>query len=68
MKSFHRYVFSDILRVDRVPLVFKPEIAENQLLIILLNKTKGEEVCNIIFANKLRTRFIPVIGFESKAA
>ena len=38
IKSFHRYIFSDMLRVDRVPLYFKPEVAENQLLIVALNK------------------------------
>nr|XP_009860329.1 endoribonuclease Dicer [Ciona intestinalis] len=38
VRIFHRYVFSDMLRVDRVPLSFQPEKSTSQLLVVVLNK------------------------------
>ncbi|XP_078491910.1 endoribonuclease Dicer [Ciona intestinalis] len=38
VRIFHRYVFSDMLRVDRVPLSFQPEKSASQLLVVVLNK------------------------------
>uniref|UniRef100_H2YYK2 ribonuclease III n=1 Tax=Ciona savignyi TaxID=51511 RepID=H2YYK2_CIOSA len=38
VRIFHRYVFSDMLRVDRVPLSFQPEQSSSQLLVVVLNK------------------------------
>ncbi|CAK8683082.1 unnamed protein product [Clavelina lepadiformis] len=38
IRSFHRYVFSDMLRVDRVPLSFHPENSSSQILIVVLDR------------------------------
>uniref|UniRef100_H2YYK3 ribonuclease III n=1 Tax=Ciona savignyi TaxID=51511 RepID=H2YYK3_CIOSA len=47
VRIFHRYVFSDMLRVDRVPLSFQPEQSSSQLLVVVLNKGKGTDTIGV---------------------
>ncbi|XP_039260610.2 endoribonuclease Dicer-like [Styela clava] len=38
IRSFHHYLFSDMLRIDRVPLIFKPDLSPTQIYIVILDK------------------------------
>nr|CAB3238000.1 endoribonuclease Dicer [Phallusia mammillata] len=45
VRSFHRYVFSDMLRLDRVPLSFQPNSATSQLFVVVLNTAPSNRFC-----------------------
>uniref|UniRef100_F6XSF3 ribonuclease III n=1 Tax=Ciona intestinalis TaxID=7719 RepID=F6XSF3_CIOIN len=54
VRIFHRYVFSDMLRVDRVPLSFQPEKSTSQLLVVVLNKANSSQL-NIDWSFMMKT-------------